>query len=175
MAVAIAALLLAPLGGCVPSPEAQPTQSPIPHATPLFSSDKEALAAATKAYAAYLKVSDEIAHDGGAHSERIKKVATGEALKDALRGFAEYRDSKAHSVGARHFDHVRIQAVDAMTVTFYVCDDVSDVEVLDESGKSLVSSDRPSRSAFVVSASGAKNAEVMISSRDKWEGKNECN
>lgn len=172
--VAAAALVFATLSGCAPSPAPQHTASPSPHATPVFSSDKEALAAATKAYAAYLKVSDEIAHDGGAHPERIKAVATGEALSDALQGFAEYRDTKAHSVGARRFDHARIQSVDPTTVTFYVCDDVSEVDVLDESGTSLVSPDRPSRTEFVVSASGADVAGVLISSRDKWEGKNVC-
>lgn len=174
MAVMAAALVLASLSGCAPSPAPSRTPSSTPYATPVFSSDKEALAAATKAYAAYIKVSDEIAHDGGAHPERIKAVATGSALADALKGFTEYRDANAHSVGTRHFDQARIQSVDPASVTFYVCDDVSDVQVFDESGASLVSPTRPDRTAFVVSASGKTSASLKIASRDMWEGRTKC-
>lgn len=179
--VAVAAVILAfgTLSGCAPSPDPahapSSTAAPAPQPTPLFSSDEEALAAAKKAYAEYLRVSDEIAHDGGAHPERIRAVATGEALRDALKGFAEYREANAHSEGARRLDSVRLQSISLSTVAFYVCDDVADVRVVDSSGNSLVSPTRPPQSGFVISASTSTRASgLLISSRDPWEGNNLC-
>ncbi|WP_157487651.1 hypothetical protein [Leifsonia sp. Root112D2] len=172
-ALGVTALLaLAMLSGCVPA--ATHTSTPTPEATPLFATDDEALAAATKAYAAYLKMSDTIAHDGGAHPERIKAVAMAAALSESLKGFAEYRDAKAHSQGLRSFDSLQLQSIQSEAVTFYVCDDVSKVDVLDDSGASLVSPSRNPRTPFLVTASSKSASSLLISSRAVWEGKNLC-
>ena len=75
---ALAAVLL--LSGCVPtSPTVTP--GPLPSSTPIFATEDDALAAATAAYAAYVKISDQIFMEGGANPDRLKSVATGEQLK----------------------------------------------------------------------------------------------
>ena len=64
IAVLAAAFVLAALSGCVQTTE-KPTPTPTAAATPAFASDEEALAAAEKAYAAYLAVLDDVTADGG--------------------------------------------------------------------------------------------------------------
>ena len=97
LAVALSAVLM--LSACVPTTTpAGPT--PKTSTTPVFANEAEALAAATKAYAAYVKVSDEILADGGRNPERINDVATGEAREIAKRGFTKFRDGNLTSTGS---------------------------------------------------------------------------
>lgn len=182
IAVAAAALLLATLTGCAPSPTSRPTPTPTPHPTPIFSSDKEALAAATKRYAAYLKVSDEILSEGGTDPGRLKSVATGKALATDLKGFAMARDKGWHTTGKTSFDNVRLQSrrmsnsVTSDVVAVYLCVDVSSIDVLDSSGKSVVSGTRPDRSQveaiFDLSKVGPR--KLILSSNNPWNGSDVC-
>lgn len=182
IAVAAAALVFATLSGCAPSPTPQHTASQSPHATPVFSSDKEALAAATKAYAAYLKVSDEILSDGGADPDRLRAVATGKALATDLAGFAMARDKGWHTTGNTTFDHVRLQSREMSgsetsgVVAIYLCLDVSTVDVLDSAGKSVMSSSRPARSQVEAVFDLLKPPEekLILASNDPWNGGNTC-
>jgi hypothetical protein len=65
--VAGAAVALA-LAGCV-QPPSRVIPTSTPSAAPVFASDAAALAAAKKAYVAYLAVSDAVANDGGKNPE----------------------------------------------------------------------------------------------------------
>jgi hypothetical protein len=169
-ALALAALVgLAP-AACVPI-HPGPTRSSSPAQTPLFSSDEEALKAATDAYAAYLKVSDEISHDGGANPERIKPYASGSALQLALKSAAQFRAANAHSVGATAFSGVRLQsaAEGGRRVAIYACEDVSRVDVLDASGASIVKPDRKTLSAFLVTLrAGTDQGKLKVEDRETW-------
>src|SRR4051812_41826324 len=97
----VAALLLA-LAGCVPS-DPHPTASPSASATPVFASDAEALAAAEKAYAAYLKVSGEISADGGLKPERIDPLVTKEQAPREHDTFAYFSSHDLHTSGSPTF------------------------------------------------------------------------
>lgn len=152
---ALAAVLLTVLllPGCVPN-EPVITPAPEPSATPVFASDEEALAAATEAYAKYLKVADSVFANGGLDAHRMAKVAVGHQLEVETDGFSQAQEENLHSVGSTHFDNVSLQRYDAgsltQTVVVYLCEDISDVDVLNEAGKSVVSPELPKRSLYEV-------------------------
>lgn len=162
------------LVGCVPTTTPAST-APKPSATPVFATEAEALAAATKAYAAYVRVSDEILADGGKNPERIEQVASGEALDGALAGYTDFRQQGLHSVGESKIDHVSLQkfAPESVSgkelVSIYACLDVEGVDVRDQSGTSVVSPQRPSRQPFQVSADWRESKQqLVVTSRDPW-------
>jgi hypothetical protein len=169
---ALAVVLL--LSGCVPTPSPA-SPPPKPSTTPVFASEAEALAAATKAYAAYVEMSDEILADGGKNPERIEEVASGAALEGALSGYRDFRTKELRSVGLSKIDHVTIQRFSGGSangkdlVSIYACLDVSSVEVLDKSDASVVSPQRPARQPFQVSEDWDKMKQVLVvSSREPW-------
>lgn len=174
----VTATLLLALAGCVP---ADLHGSPSPHAsaTPVFASDAEALAAAEKAYAAYLKVSDEIANDGGKDSERLEVLATGSLLSDDLAGFESFAAKRWHSVGATKLTRAVLQSVDRApdgkaTIIVYLCEDVSGVDVVDENGRSVISSGRPNLQQFQVQFETVRS-KLIPSEREPWTGSPICN
>lgn len=173
---ALAVMLL--LSGCVPTP-APPTPTPKPSTTPVFASEAEALAAATKAYAAYVRVSDEILADGGKNPERIKAVSSGDQLKADLSGFESARKAKVHSIGSTTFESAVLQIYDPhradASVGIYLCEDVSNVDVVDASGNSVVPSSRPNRVKYQVVLDMSKNRslELVVSNKSAW-GDGKC-
>ena len=174
--VPVAAALTLILAACTsPAPEPTPTSSPV--ATPVFASDEEALAAAEKAYADYLAVSDEIAQDGGADPERMETVAIGRGLKTAVDELREYQERGVRSIGHTSFTASSLESVhqsgNVVEVRFYVCDDVSQVDVVDNTGKSIVQPGRPVKLPFQVTAS-ADEARLLVSERGFWEGVDYC-
>lgn len=175
-----AALVFATLSGCAPSPNPSHTPSSTPRATPVFSSDKEALAAATEAYAAYAKVSDEIAHDGGAHPERIKEFVTRKQYGVQSKDFESLRTKEYVAEGSTTFDSVRLQhfstAAAIAEIAIYVCVDVSGVQLLDSAGENATPADRPDRLPLEVVFVSARNnsAKLLVDESKLWSGENFC-
>ena len=166
------------LAGCVPTPTPTPSTSAATDA-PVFASDEEALAAATEAYAAYLKVSDAVGSEGGSNPERYDGVASGPALANASKSAGQFRDMGAHSVGVTSFEVADLQSWGydrerGTFVTLYLCDDVSQVDVFDSNGASIVSPDRPDRTPFEVSLTALVDSELQLASKDAWKGGNFC-
>jgi hypothetical protein len=178
LAVALSVALM--LTACVPTTTpAGPT--PKTSTKPVFANEAEALAAATKAYAAYVKVSDKILADGGNNPERVHDVATGDALRGALAGYQEFRTKELRSVGLSKIDHVSIQRFSGSSangkdlVSIYACLDVSSVEVLNKSGASVVSPQRPARQPFQVSEDWDKGKQLLVvASREPWADGGVC-
>ena len=172
LAVALSAVLM--LTACVPTTTpAGPT--PKTSTTPVFANETEALAAATKAYAAYVKVSDEILADGGRNPERINDVATGPQLAADLSGFASARAERVRSVGSTTFESVVLQKYNQArsksgVVSIYLCEDVSRVDVLNASGISIVTAERPNRVKYQVTFDRSINhlLEILVSSKNRW-------
>ncbi|MGV8883809.1 MAG: hypothetical protein ACOH19_16800 [Rhodoglobus sp.] len=182
LAAGIAAALAITLSGCfgdTPSytPAAEPT------AAPLFASDEEALAAAEEAYRAYYEVSDQILNDGGNEPERLLKVATQQVVEFESESFTAFRESGYRSAGATVVDSVRFQAYDALAtypeaiVTIYACIDVSETDVLDKSGTSVVEPGRQERLPFEVTftaQAGASPFNLVVSGEEQWNDSNLC-
>jgi hypothetical protein len=173
--VAVATALL--LAGCVPSAPIV-TPAPAPSTAPIFASEEDALAAATAAYAAYVKVSDQVFMEGGAHPERLEAVATGEQLKADIAGYKTAAAKNVHSTGGTAFEHVTLQSLnDSSTdgravIAVYLCEDVSKVDVIDSSGTSVVSTSRPSRVSYEVKFNSvpANSSHLLVAYKEPWSG-----
>ena len=146
---------------------------PTPTTTPVFASDEEALAAAEEAYRAYLAVADQIFAEGGADPARLADVATGDQLVADIAGFDEVRNLGQHSVGETHFRDTVLQRYDPATkdhaVTLYLCEDVSQVDVFDATGVSIVSADRPAFVMYEVAFDFAPTTTLLVSDKQAWE------
>ena len=176
-ALAVALVLV----GCVPT-TTPASPAPKSSTTPVFATEAEALAAATEAYAAYVRVSDEILADGGKNPERIEQVSSGQALDGALSGYSDFRQQGLHSVGDSKIDHVSLQkfsrdsATGENLVSIYACLDVKGVDVFDQTGASVVSSQRPSRQPFQVFVDWRESKQqLVVSSREPWLDGGICN
>lgn len=129
------------LSGCVPRPAAQPPE-PAPSNSPVFASEEEALAAAVAAYEAYLKVSDEIAADGGAHPERLKDLVTEEWYEKEVEVFHLIGQAGIHQDGASTARNAELQQISLGQLTINICADASATRYLDANGVDVTSADR---------------------------------
>jgi hypothetical protein len=171
--IALAAAFL--LTGCVPT-DPIVTPNPEPGSTPIFATEEEALAAATAAYAAYVKVSDQVFMEGGVNPERLEAVATGEQLKANLEGFKEAAQKHYRSTGGTVFDKVLLQGLSADApdgsgiVVVYLCEDVTKVDVLNDQGVSVVSATRPNRSGYQATfdSSSTSPTRLLLASKEPW-------
>jgi hypothetical protein len=173
---ALATLLLA---GCGSTPIPPPTPAPTTSA-PVFASEDEALAAATEAYAAFLAMSDLILAEGGANPERIIDYATDEMVDIEMKGYLNAQAEGYHSTGSSAFANVTLQRVEPSTrtkaVSVYLCSDVSEVDVLNEKGESVVAPNRPSRTAFQITFDvvATNPLRLKVASSDVWDGPGIC-
>lgn len=171
--VALAAATV--LSGCVGA-KPQATGSPSPRATPVFASEEEALAAATEAYAAYVRVSDEVFADGGANPERMESVAIGDQLATDLAGLGKAKSMNVRSTGGTTFQPLQLQQYDENSakgrsiVVAYLCEDVSMVDVVDQQGVSIVSSSRPNVVSYEVrfDMNNDKPKSLLVSGKEPW-------
>lgn len=171
-------LVLATLSACAAEPGPTPTTSKATDA-PVFASDEEALAAAEKAYAAYLGVQNAVAHDGGRDAGRYAEVAIGDALASATEGADELSRMGYSTIGDIEFAQPRLQSAEysneaSIKLVLYMCNDVSNVSVIDEAGNPVASGDGPSVTPWQVVVSGASRDDLLVSDRTLWEGTNFC-
>lgn len=178
LSAAAAVVAIALLGGCVPQ-EPVVTPQPEPSSTPVFASDEEALAAATDAYARYLKVADGIFSRGGEGASELETVVTGHQLDVEQEGFAAAVAQGLHSTGSTVFDGVELQQYDRASlgesvVVVYLCEDISGVDVLDRSGNSVKAHDLRSRSLYEVTFDLADGDSILkVSNKQPWSS-DEC-
>jgi len=163
------------VSGCASPPVTRPTASPVPTTTPVFASEAEALEAAREAYAAYLEVSDQILAEGGSEPERLLDVASTDVLEKQMRGFTTAANTGLRTTGSTTVDSLTLQDsdLDAGRVVVYACVDVSQVDVLDSSGKSVVSSERPVRTPFEATFE-VSQGRLKMAGEGVWSGTNFC-
>jgi hypothetical protein len=181
--LAVLALVVVALSGCVPTPPpVVPTAPPTPAATPVFASNAQALAAAKAAYEKYLAVSDEIFDDGGENPDRLLTVATPAVLKFEMPGFEEEKSKDRRTTGASTIDQIVLEsyfpnsASGVEIVTVYACVDVSNVDVLDSDGHSVVPHDRPDALTFesTFDLRSPSSDTLILSSERLWTGASIC-
>ncbi len=171
--IAAAALTLSVLGlltACT-QPEPVVTPPPVHTSEPVFASEEEALAVAEEAYWAYTRAVDEMLNNGGAQAASLEQFATGSALQQALDDADAFRADGLRSVGVRTVEGFILQLYDSESVRFYVCEDITNVDLVDSSGASLVGPDRPNRQAFEA-AIDVTNKKVL--EREPWYGGGVC-
>jgi hypothetical protein len=169
------------LAGCAPQSAPPPPSATATTDAPVFATDAEALAAATEAYAAYLAAIDSVLANGGHEVTRLSDVAVGEALSAEVRTARDYSEKDYRSVGLTSYDSVQIQAITDdgtgnVRVSAYLCSDLSNVDVVDQKGRSIVPTDRVDRFPLQVAFenSVASSPGLKISSSVTWAGANFC-
>jgi hypothetical protein len=154
------ALLAVTLAGCAqPSVEAHPSPSP----TPMFATDAEALAAATKAYARYLM--QEVLKDGGRNADRLRTVATGKQLAAELRGLRKAEANDWRGIGSVSFSSVSELVVldGGRKVEMQLCEDDSLLSIVDATGVSVISASREPRTLYrVLLAQSTTRRDVLL-------------
>ena len=128
----------AAITGCAPQPEASPTPSS------RFTNEAEAYRAAEETYRAYVDASNRIDLKSPATFEPVYKLETGDALASDKKTFTSYYSSGVTKTGDVILKLTAPREIDMKRrlATLDVCQDVSQVEVTDADGNSLVSPDR---------------------------------
>jgi hypothetical protein len=175
--VLVATGLLLALAGCTPTSHA--TSAPTPSATPVFASDAAALEAAEAAYAAYLKVSDQIANDGGKDPERIAKYVTAERLSIELRGSTSLENHGLRTTGSTTFSNASLEqstfSVANTTIAFYACWSVADVRVLNVVGDDVTPANRVnSKTLEIVMTTKSGRLPLVLESDEPWSASSFC-
>jgi hypothetical protein len=143
-------------------------------------SDEEALAAAEKAYREYLSVVDDVLQGGGVDTAGLGAVAADAALDQAEADAREFASLGYRTVGTTGLNSIELQRVDPGTedsipiVEAYVCEDVSQVDLVNADGVSLVSDDRPPLTPFQVSFGSEDKRGLVLTSRSAWDGEGVC-
>ena len=159
--VATAVLLLVATGSCSDNGSEPPTtrstqpttsSTPTPGTTPA-SDTQAASVAATTLLRNFYTVRNALRQDPTASLDLLKTVATSTELAAQKNLFKNERKQGLHQTGETKVAELEVQSVNldnsdpkggkVPTVQIDVCFDVSAVDVLDESGKSVVSEDRP--------------------------------
>ncbi|MET3768600.1 hypothetical protein ABIB15_001282 [Marisediminicola sp. UYEF4] len=174
-ALALAALAVLAVSGCFAAAPVEPP-APAVSASPVFASEEEALAAATEAYAAYLDLGSQVAHEGGVQPERMAEVSTGNAYEQELEVFAAIRGDSLRGVGEQTFDTVRVQSYDKATgdVTVYLCLDTSGTKLVDSGGASTATEERTTRFPLEVALTLGDEGSLLLTESQSWSGSNFC-
>lgn len=177
-AVATGGVLALVLSGCIGAHGPTPTPSAPSSPEPIFASDEEALAAAEAVYGQFLIASAQATGSGGTDVDALEGVATGEAYQAQLDSAANYAKDNIHSTGQRTFTTHSLQSHSGdpdrgAIVTFYVCDDLRALDVVDASGVSVVAPDRIEDVPYLVVVEGRADS-LKVSEKDLWERENFC-
>ena len=170
---------LVTLAGCAAAPAPAPT-TVTPTTAPVFASDEEALAAATEAYANYLKAHDTFWADDESSPDEFLGLSTGSAREGDAATIDEWKAEGWRAVGVTTFDSIRLQRSETTDGVYqigtYLCLDVSKGDVLDAKGTSVAKLDRPLRLPLEVEfeATTATPTELKISRSEVWSGENFC-
>ncbi|MCU1423609.1 MAG: hypothetical protein JWN36_3260 [Microbacteriaceae bacterium] len=170
MRIAVVFLSVLVLTGCVGS-DPTVTPAPTPTSTPLFASDAEALKAAEAAYKRYTDVTVSLLTDGGDYKTELPKVVTGALLKADLKTFDAARSAGLKASGSVTYRNFRIETIEAASdepVRAYVCEDVSQFRLVDSSGNSVVSKDRPDTATYELAFQLVGDHELRISHDEVW-------
>ena len=164
------------MGGCVaPTPDPTPSTSAAPSASPLFNSDEEALAAATEAYAAYLTAADQSGQGGWLDSSALQPLQTDEAFADDVAIAKKFSALGYLQLGASSFDSLKVQQVDVFEVIAYLCLDVTQVDVVDATGASIVDRSQPRRLPLEVSFTPSDERDSLVfGGSEVWSGETFC-
>jgi hypothetical protein len=173
-------LAFALLTGCAQPPVTVPT-TPAATDAPVFASEEEALAAATDAYAAYLKASDDSWAGGSTTREEFLALSTGQAHDDDVAADALFTERGWKKTGVTSFDSMLLQSSGPSgggewEIRAYVCVDVTQSDVIDNSGQSVAKKDRPLRMPLLVAFVPSQNNSsiLRVSESTTWSGSNFC-
>ncbi|WP_133192839.1 hypothetical protein [Microbacterium sp. TPD7012] len=133
------ALLSTLVVGCSPSP------TPTPTPTAAFATEEEAFAAAEETYRAYVDATNSTDLAVPATFEPVFEWLQDDAAAAARENYSEFHAKGLTRTGRSTFDTFTPESFAGRTVVARLCLDVSEVEIFDSSGESVVPDDRPPR------------------------------
>ncbi|MBX3194600.1 MAG: hypothetical protein KF727_05815 [Microbacteriaceae bacterium] len=144
----------------------------------MYASDEEALAAAEEAYQRYLDVSNAVGAGGWVDTDGLSEVLRGEALDESLDATADLHDKGYRQIGDSTFDSAVLQQYAAGTpgtvsITTYLCLDVSAVDVVDSEGQSIVTEGRADRQSLEVGFDDLDGV-LKVNRSEAWSGASFC-
>ncbi|GAA3764242.1 hypothetical protein GCM10022240_15700 [Microbacterium kribbense] len=169
----IAACAVAVLTGCAPAAHA-PTQTP----TPTFTSEAQAFQAAEETYRAYVDALNHVDTRRPATFEDVYKWATGTAKASDKKVLTGYHSSGTRISGESVVTVVIPASTSApfSSVELAACLDVSAIQLLDPSGKSVVNPERPEIQSISVTLdrSSSSRTGLLVSNIFAREGAPSC-
>lgn len=175
----IAALSLAAivLTGCTDTTRIPPAD-PTPTDAPLFSSDEEALAAATEVYEEYWNISSEILQVGGEEPERLQPLVSDSLFERELQGFRDFESQQWRLVGQPVVQSTKLQQLlvvnaESAEVYFYACVSSQGTDVVDTEGESVIQDGREQLSTFEA-ATLFQDGAWTVTASDLWQGESVC-
>lgn len=163
--IAIALLLgVGVLAGCAPA-------DPVPTPTSTgFASEADAFAAAEATYRAYVDALNQVDLSDPSTFEEVYRWTTGDANAEARESFSQMHADGWKVTGRTKYDSMTVVDSATLPITIAVCVDVSEVDVVDESGQSVVPSTRPDRQAISAQLSDSETTTgLAISSSNAIE------
>ncbi|MFF2488879.1 hypothetical protein ACFVSU_20930 [Microbacterium sp. NPDC058062] len=122
----------------------EPLKFDAPSPAPISTSEADQVERAEDSAAAVVAATNDIAQRGDGSAVGLDKIATGFVLGELESAAQEQYDLGYHQVGEAKVTQTTASAVDLSvdppTMTLTVCVDVSGIDVLDETGKSLKAS-----------------------------------
>lgn len=175
----VAVVVALVLAGCVPPPpHVIPTSEP--SSAPVFASNAAALAAAKKAFAAYLAASDQVANDGGTNVDRLASMDSPAQLARDKVTFAKLRTAGEHTSGMSNFSHFTLQSAESSKrgfeeVAAYACIDISQTQLLDAGGNQI-NAVRPSGVPLILTFVNVRQGDrtLLLDRSVTWDGRNFC-
>ncbi len=145
--LALAALAAMSLGGCVPTPTATPTVGPTTPASPSPSATPTPTFSAAQRPAAdlvirYYEVVNQVGADVNVPLDEFHRVAVGELVDHRLQVYSQYRRQGILQVGDIKVN-VKSVAGDEAPYLVDACVDVSESDLRDQAGHSVVSPATP--------------------------------
>lgn len=171
-------LMAAGLVSCSDGAGPPVTPAPAPSGTPVFASDEEALAAAEEVYGRYLEVSNAVGAAGWTDTEPLEEVLRAQALEDELASANAYEEAGLRQEGRIDYDTATLQQYSAevsgaVSVSVYLCIDVSAVDLIDAEGQSVVPAGRIDRQPVEVTIDDV-DGTLKISGSEAWSGASFC-
>lgn len=177
-AVLTAAVLGASLAACSDTTRIPPAPAGTDTAEPLFASDEEALAAAVEAYEEFADLVDQFLM-GNEPSRQLSEVASSPVVEQALQDIEEFSALGWTITDGRRTLNPTLQSRiaeddESETVLFYLCEDVSRVDVLDSSGESVLDEDRNAYTPLEVAVRLWADQSSSVLDRRVWDGAGVC-
>lgn len=151
------------LAGCAPTP------APTPTPTAAFASEEEAFAAAEEAYRAYTDAVNQVDFSDPSTFDSVYVLLSSTSATSTKKVFSEFYAAKVRTTGLTQYDSFTGISAELTTgiISATVCVDVSDVDVVDESGASIVSPDRPARQPMLITFEEVRDARgLTIAAQD---------
>ncbi|MET1015735.1 MAG: hypothetical protein ABWX76_02890, partial [Leifsonia flava] len=106
-------------------------------------------------------------------------VAVGEALTNALANAKQFRDADAHTTGQASFTVKDLQTAeygdpDSLSISFYICDDLSEVELVGEDGQTISDGEINYSAPFLFTVVSSTTSALLVSSIALWDGDDYC-